>query len=119
MVRLKSGTEIGYDENFDLFFQKLLSSIIAEAIEEVRKGEALDQDGFNKALAKEIMDNSIFVTHQIFDIAKINQNLSRFLVTGFLFNSIILSIPNLSEAIGNAAASCDNGNNDEGKKIVH
>jgi hypothetical protein len=99
MIKLKSGTEVGYDENFDRFFQKILSSIIAEAIEMVRDGEALDQDGFNRALAKEIMDNSIFVTHQIFDISSVNPNLSRFLVTGFLFNSIILSIPNLSDVI--------------------
>jgi hypothetical protein len=108
MIKLKSGTEIAYDENFDLFFQKILSSIIAEAIEVVRAMGDLDQDGFNRALAKDIMDNSIFVTHQIFDIARINQNLARFLVTGFLFNSIILSIPNLSDAIGKQAADNDN-----------
>jgi hypothetical protein len=101
MIRLKSGTEIGYDENFEVFFQKLLSSIIAESMQSVRKSQSedIDQSEFNKLLAKEIMDNAIFVSHQIFEIGRINQNLAKFLVTGFLFNSIILSIPNLSDTI--------------------
>ena len=114
MIRLKSGTEIGYDENFEVFFQKLLSSIIAESMQAVRKSHNIDvdQSEFNKFLAKEIMDNSIFVSHQIFEIGKINQNLAKFLVTGFLFNSIILSIPNLSDTL-------DGENTPDGSGIIH
>jgi hypothetical protein len=109
MIKLKSGTEIGYDDNFEVFFQKLLATIISESLAVVRTGEhAPDQDEFNKRLAREIMDNSIFVSHQIFEIAQINQNLSKFLVSGFLFNSIILSIPNISETIA-APQSDDKG----------
>jgi hypothetical protein len=98
MIKLKSGTEIGYDDNFELFFQKLLSSIITESLQAVNNiGEQPDQSEFNRLLAKEIMDNSIFVSHQIFEISRINQSLAKFLITGFLFNSIILSIPNINE----------------------
>jgi hypothetical protein len=109
MIKLKSGTEIGYDDNFELFFQKLLSSIITESLHAVNStGEHSDQSEFNRLLAKEIMDNSIFVSHQIFEISRINQSLAKFLITGFLFNSIILSIPNINEN-GNGKPQDDKG----------
>ena len=101
MIRLKNGTEVQYDQNFDTFFQHLLSTIISESISAVNTQAEVpsERDAYNKVLAKEIMDNSIFVTHQIFEISKLNENLSKFLVTGFLFNSIVLSIPSLSDTI--------------------
>jgi len=99
MIRLKNGVEIEYDQNFDVFFQRLLSTIISESAAAVsgREDAPSDKTAYNKALAKEIMDNSIFVTHQIFEIEKLNANLAKFLVTGFLFNSIVLSIPDMSD----------------------
>lgn len=101
MIRLKNGAEVEYDQNFDAFFQRLLASIISESASAVNSRTEVPSDpaAYNKLMAKEIMDNSIFVTHQIFEIAKLNENLSKFLVTGFLFNSIVLSIPNMSEDI--------------------
>lgn len=100
MIKLKSGTEIGYDDDFERFFQKLLSAIISESMTAVQASSpSQDQSEFNRLLAKEIMDNSIFVSHQIFELSAINQNLAKFLVTGFLFNSIVLSLPNASEAL--------------------
>jgi hypothetical protein len=112
MIKLKSGTEIGYDDNFELFFQKLLSSIITESMQAVNSsGDHPDQSEFNRILAKEIMDNSIFVSHQIFEISRINQSLAKFLITGFLFNSIILSIPNVNES--------SNGKPQDNKGTIH
>lgn len=113
MIRLKNGVEIEYDQNFDAFFQRLLTGIINESMASInsRTDIPADKAAYNKLLAKEIMDNSIFVTHQIFEIEKLNANLAKFLVTGFLFNSIVLSIPNMSE---------DLGSNDENHEaIVH
>ncbi|MGL4369215.1 MAG: hypothetical protein ACRCUT_06030 [Spirochaetota bacterium] len=113
MIRLKNGAEIQYDQNFDTFFQRLLASIISESINAVNSAGNIpaEKSEYNKILAKEIMDNSIFVTHQIFELSKVNQNLSKFLVTGFLFNSIILSIPNMSDDIS--------GDTKEKEDIVH
>lgn len=107
MIRLKNGVEIEYDQNFDVFFQRLLSTIISESAAAVngREDAPSDKVAYNKALAKEIMDNSIFVTHQIFEIEKLNANLAKFLVTGFLFNSIVLSIPEMSDDLAPDAGS--------------
>jgi hypothetical protein len=100
MIKLKSGTEIGYDDDFERFFQKLLSGIISESMNAVQGSpSAVEQTEFNRLLAKEIMDNSIFVSHQIFELSAINQNLAKFLVTGFLFNSIVLSLPGASDSL--------------------
>ncbi|MDA3900583.1 MAG: hypothetical protein PF637_08695 [Spirochaetes bacterium] len=98
MIKLKSGKIIEVEEDFDQFFQTIMTEIISESVTAAQTGsdKVKGQDAFNKILLKEIMDNSIFVTHQIFDLAKVNKNLSKFLVTGFLFNSIVLSIPDLS-----------------------
>ena len=113
MTRLNSGAEVEYDQNFDAFFQRLLASIISESVKAVTlSGNApKEQQDYNKVLAKEIMDNSIFVTHQLFELSKINENLAKFLVTGFLFNSIILSIPNMSDDLS--------GDKKEDDKIIH
>ena len=35
MIRLKSGAEVEYDQNFDAFFQRLLASIISESVKAV------------------------------------------------------------------------------------
>jgi hypothetical protein len=100
MIKLKSGTEIGYDDDFEKFFQKLLSGIISESMTAVQgTPSSQEQSEFNRLLAKEIMDNSIFVSHQIFELSAINQNLAKFLVTGFLFNSIVLSLPGASDVL--------------------
>jgi len=110
MIRLKSGAEVEYDQNFDAFFRRLLASIISESVKAVTlSGKApAQQQEYNKVLAKEIMDNSIFVTHQLFELSKLNETLAKFLVTGFLFNSIILSIPNMSDDLAGDKKEDDN-----------
>ncbi|HRX16456.1 MAG TPA: hypothetical protein P5123_09085 [Spirochaetota bacterium] len=98
MIKLKSGKIIEVEQDFDQFFQTIMTEIINESVTTAQNAgdKVKEQDAFNKVLLKEIMDNSIFVTHQIFELAKVNKNLSKFLVTGFLFNSIVLSVPDLS-----------------------
>lgn len=101
MIKLKSGKEIAYNDNIDIFFQNLLSSIIDDSVQNASEKNTNDskstKQSYNDMLLKEIMDNSIFVTHQIFEISKLNENLSKFLVSGFLFNNIVLSIPDFEE----------------------
>ncbi len=94
MIRLKNGKVVEYDENFDLFFKNLLDSIIAESRKSMKTHGAGETgtETKNEILLKEIMDNCIYVTQQLFDIAKTNENLSKFMVTGFIFNSIIYTI---------------------------
>ena len=57
------------------------------------------------------MDNCIFITHQLFEIAKENEEFSRFMVTAFLFNSIILTLPELD--------SRGSSKIDDGSDVIH
>ena len=100
MIRLKKGYEVQIDKNFDVFFQHLLDAIINESIKAANEVMLIDEQSndttrtaYHSTLLKEIMDNSIFVTHQIFEIATVNESLAKFLTTGFLFNSVVLSLP--------------------------
>ncbi|MBN1500895.1 MAG: hypothetical protein JW982_12100 [Spirochaetes bacterium] len=103
MIKLKSGKKIEFENNLDQFFQILLTEIIEEAYNNISfiknkvSGSAPEKPEMDdeQLLLKEIMDQSIFVTHQLFDLYMVNKDLAKFLVTGFLFNSIVLSIPNL------------------------
>ncbi len=101
MIKLKNGKDIAYNENFDIFYQNLLSGIITESAKTANEacGLNIDMEEYNKLLLKEVMDNSIFITHQLFEISKVNENLSKFIITGFLFNCIVMSIPNLNDYI--------------------
>jgi len=94
MIRLKNGIVVKYNENFDVFFKDLLETIILESHKAVRVNdkEINNSDLLNEIFLKEIMDNCIYVTHQLFEISKTNEDLSRFMVTGFIFNSIIYTI---------------------------
>jgi hypothetical protein len=96
MIKLKSGKIVDFDDNYDQFFQNLMQKIIEDSVQTAKNQcDVADISAYNSILLKELMDNSIYVTHQIFDLAKVNKNLSKFLVTGFLFNSMVLSIPEL------------------------
>lgn len=107
MIRLKSGKAVNLNENFDVFFHDLQTEIISQSVETAKTMCDSDADGdkYQSILLKEIMDNSIYVTHQIFELASINKNMSKFLVTGFLFNSIVTSLPEQSGAGRNTADS--------------
>lgn len=66
---------------------------------------------------QEIMDNCIYVTHQLFTLYNTNEKFTKFIMTGFIFNSIILSLANFSDV-------SDPGKNnkqadDDGKDTVH
>ncbi|MFC1670513.1 hypothetical protein ACFL20_08975 [Spirochaetota bacterium] len=102
MIKLKNGIEIDYNSDFDVFFKDLLKTIIKESrnssndkLTDKTPVDSNEEEYIkfkNEILLKEIMDNCIYVTHQLFEISKENKDLSKFMVTGFIFNSIILTI---------------------------
>ncbi len=98
MIKLKNGVEIVYDKEFDQFFQSLLDGIIRESYRTAKKDrDSGGKSSLNETLLKEVMDNCIYVTHQLFEIAKDNEALSKFMVTGFLFNSVVLSLSHIQD----------------------
>lgn len=111
MIKLKTGIDIPYDQEFDKFFQALLDAIIRESFNEAKKAKNAEQ--FNELVLKEVMDNCIYVTHQLFEIAKENESLSRFMVTGFLFNSVVLGLSQLQEG------TAEKGGDEKDDGIIH
>ncbi|MCP4135722.1 MAG: hypothetical protein GY754_32440 [bacterium] len=99
MIKLKSGFEVEYNKDFDLFFRNLLDAIIKESRKtaEEKLSRSGSDESLNDIFLKELMDNCIYITHQLFEVSKINAELSKFLVTGFIFNSIILIIPHVDK----------------------
>lgn len=95
MIKLKNGLEIKYEKDFDVFFKNLLDAMILESHIAAEKKAALDKKTApgNEFFLKELMDNCIYVTHQLFEISKQNEELSKFMVTGFIFNSIVTTLP--------------------------
>jgi hypothetical protein len=95
MIKLINGYEIKYNDDFDRFFQNLLEAIITESkrmsiIKSTdQKNTASERDIF----LQEIMDNSIYVTQQLFQIYRDNEKLTKFIITGFIFNSVIMALP--------------------------
>jgi hypothetical protein len=93
MIKLKNGHVISYNKDFDVFFQDLLESIVRESRQSAAlAGPPPAGQSQNELFLKELMDNCIYVTHQLFDMAKTQEEFSRFMVTGFIFNSIICSL---------------------------
>lgn len=100
MIKLKSGKIIDFDPDPDKMFKALMSQIIDDSYEasnfSPQSNPETDKDA---VLMKEIMDQCIYITHQLFEISKLNKDLAKFIVTGFLFNSIVLSIPKLRDSL--------------------
>ncbi len=94
MIHLKNGYEVPYHRDFDHFFRSLLAALITQSKSVALRSQVSRQtnESSNDVFLRELMDNCIYVTHQLFEIAKSNEEFSRFMVTGFLFNSIILSL---------------------------
>ena len=94
MIKLKNGIEIAYNQDFDEFFKELLETIIFESKSEVDNNNTTDQsiDILNESFLKELMDNCIFITHQLFSMDEEHQELAQFMVSGFIFNSLLLLI---------------------------
>jgi len=119
MIKLKNGFEVKHNKDFDQFFKNLLSAMITESqidaeniYSTMNKATAPEGDASpNEFFLKMLMDNCIYVTHQLFDIAKTNEDMSKFMVTGFIFNSILLSIPQDSEK--------KTGENENDMDIIH
>ncbi len=110
MIKLKNGHVVTYQKDFDAFFQDLLESMVRESRRVAAEhGRPSDDQAKNEVFLKELMDNCIYVTHQLFNLAKEKEEFSRFMVTGFIFNSIICSLPVLENEL-----APDNEPEDEG-----
>ncbi len=98
MIKLKNGVELPYTEDFDVFFQNLLESMIREsrktALEKFSNKK--EEEPLNDMFLRELMDNCIYVTHQLFEMSRINEEFSKFIITGFIFNSTVLSLSQFS-----------------------
>ena len=98
MIKLKNGFEVPYTEDFDEFYKNLMESIVGESHKSASLVNPMEGQSANEIFLKEVMDNCIYVTHQLFEIAKEREEFSRFIITGFLFNGIICSLPSLGDA---------------------
>lgn len=113
MIKLKNGHVVPYQKDFDAFFQDLLESMVRESRHSAAARGARDDDqAGNELFLKELMDNCIYVTHQLFEMAKEKEEFSRFMVTGFIFNSIVCSLPVLESEM---ADDEDGREDDEGQ----
>ncbi len=93
MITLKNGLVVPYNKDFDVFFRSLLETIVVESRKSASATGPVAGLSENEKFLKEVMDNCIFVTHQLFEIAKEREEFSRFIVTGFIFNGIVYSLP--------------------------
>lgn len=112
MIKLKNGKIIDFDPDPDKMFRDLMSEIIEESYNSLGNNFNISEEETKNLLMKEIMDQSIYVTHQLFEISKLNKELAKFIVTGFLFNSIVLSIPHLKDKL-------DSKDQDNSNQIIH
>ncbi len=94
MIKLKNGIEIPYNQDFDEFFKNLLETIIFESKNSVDNQdiEKKSLNLLNEAFLKELMDNCIYITHQLFNMEEEHRELAKFMVSGFVFNSLLLLI---------------------------
>ena len=94
MIRLKSGSTINYEENLDLFFQKIFNAVITDSrkiVNDNAKGTESNEI-LNELYLKEIMDTCINITNQLFEMQKKSHRLSKFIISGFIFNGILMAI---------------------------
>lgn len=113
MIKLLNGHEIKYNEDFDRFFQNLLEAIITESRKSsiIKAPEEKNPESLRNIFLQEIMDNSIYVTHQLFRIYQDNEKLTKFIITGFIFNSVIMALP-VGENINSAPVAEDDDKDD-------
>jgi hypothetical protein len=99
MILLTNGFEVKYTEDFDKFFHNLLEAIIHESkkVSITKKSKADESKSEKDIFLQEIMDNCIYVTHQLFTLYSTNEKFTKFIITGFIFNSIILSLSNIND----------------------
>ncbi len=94
MIKLINGFEVEYSDDFDRFFQNLLEAVIrVSRISAVKKKSLKDENRSERDIfLQEIMDNCIFITHQLFTLYKDNEKFTKFIITGFIFNSVIIAL---------------------------
>jgi hypothetical protein len=111
MIKLLNGFEVKYTEDFDKFFQNLLEAIIHESKQAsiLKKSLADEKKSEKDLLLQEIMDNCIYVTHQLFTLYSTNEKFTKFIMTGFIFNSIILSLSNFTDILNPGKSKDDEG----------
>lgn len=117
MIKLINGYEIKYSEDFDRFFQNLLEAIITESkkISIIKFTDPDNTASERDIFLQEIMDNSIYVTQQLFEIYKDNEKLTKFIITGFIFNSVIMALP----GIGNSNMSSPETGDEDKDDTLH
>ena len=101
MIKLINGFEVEYNEDFDKFFQNMLEAIIFESKQAsiAKKKESDETRSEREIFLQEIMDNCIYVTHQLFTMYQDNEKLTKFIITGFIFNSIMMSLPGYNQVV--------------------
>jgi hypothetical protein len=112
MIKLKNGVTVEYSSDFDDFFRNILDAMIRESRKAVDENAAPSDslDSLNESFLKELMDNCIYVTHQIFMLASECEDLSKFMVSGFIFNSILLMMQ--TKKMSDSTADPDSKNDD-------
>jgi hypothetical protein len=112
MIKLINGFEVKYVEDFDEFFQSLLKAIIYESKQSsiLKKSSSEEKRSERDIFLQEIMDNCIYVTQQLFSLYKSNEKFTKFIITGFIFNSIILSLANFNDMGDLKLSDTDEGN---------
>jgi hypothetical protein len=96
MIKLKSGLTIEQEKNLDTFFQKIFDAIIADSksiVNDSLKGSEPNEN-LNELYLQEIMNTCITITHQLFEMQKESPEISKFIISGFIFNGILMSIQN-------------------------
>jgi hypothetical protein len=117
MIRLKSGESIQFETDFDAFFQKLVNGIIRDALKAassaMSRGE--NEDDFNRHMLREIMDNCIYVVHQIRELQKTSEDIATLLITGCLFNCTVMNLAQMGQTeTGGKSESSGSGEDDDG-----
>ena len=94
MIRLKSGTTVQHEQDLDSFFQKIIDAIIIDSKKTVNDNAINFEpsDNLNELYFREMMDNCIIITNQLFEIQKKFPKISKFIISGFIFNAILIAI---------------------------
>jgi len=112
MIKLINGFEVEYSDDFDRFFQNLLEAVIrVSRLSAIKKKAIKDESRSERDIfLQEIMDNCIFITHQLFTLYKENEKFTKFIITGFIFNSVIIALNEFdNNSQGNIKKNGDEG----------
>ncbi|HPJ35024.1 MAG TPA: hypothetical protein PK358_09335 [Spirochaetota bacterium] len=102
MIKLINGFVVEYSDDFDRFFQNLLEAVIQVSRQSAIKKKTSPEESRTERdiFLQEIMDNCIYITHQLFTIYKDNEKFTKFIITGFIFNSVIIALNEYEENSG-------------------